>query len=241
MMAGYASWDGVPNEAFDKIIRLGVTLDKLVDECQLDALAVRCWTEMQTQLGISPCVLMGALNDGGVASACEVDLGSAVAMRALSLASYEPAACLDWNNNYADDDDKCILFHCGPVPSRLMASKGRISDHAILASSVGVGNGFGCNVGRIAPRDFTFGSLMTDEGKLKLYLGEGEFTSDPIPDDFFGCAGVAEVARLQDVLLYVGVNGHRHHVSVTRGKVLAPVREALEHYLDFDVTLPQGE
>ena len=239
MMAGYATWEGVPNEAFDKIIRLGVTLDKLVDECQLDALAVRCWTEMQTQLGISPCVLMGALNDGGVASACEVDVGNAVAMRALSLASYEPAACLDWNNNYADDDDKCILFHCGPVPASLMAGQGHISDHSILANAVGAGNGYGCNVGRIAPMDFTFGSLMTDEGKLKMYLGQGKFTTDPVADDFFGCAGVAEVAHLQDVLLHIGTQGHRHHVSVTPGWVEAPTREALGHYLGFDITLPQ--
>ncbi len=239
MMTGYASWEGVPNEAFDKIIRLGVTLDKLVDECQLDALAVRCWTEMQTQLGISPCVLMGALNDGGVASACEVDVGNAVAMRALSLASYEPAACLDWNNNYADDDDKCILFHCGPVPASMMAGQGHISDHAILANAVGKGNGYGCNVGRIAPMDFTFGSLMTEEGKLKMYLGEGKFTSDPIADDFFGCAGVAQVAHLQEVLLHIGMQGHRHHVSVTPGWVKAPAREALGHYLGFDIALPQ--
>ena len=52
--------------------------------------------------------------------------------------------------------------------------------------------------------DFTFGSLLTDEGKLKFYLGEGKFTDDPIPDDFFGCAGVAEIAHLQDVLLHIG-------------------------------------
>jgi L-fucose isomerase-like protein len=207
----------------------------------LDALAVRCWTEMQTQLGISPCVLMGALNDGGVASSCEVDVGNAVAMHALSLASYEPSACLDWNNNYGDGDDKCILFHCGPVPSRLMAGAGRVSDHSILANAVGEGHGYGCNVGRIAPMDFTFGSLMTDEGKLKIYLGEGKFTGDPIPDDFFGCAGVAEVANLQDVLLHVGINGHRHHVSVTPGWVQSPVRGALGHYLNFEITLPQGE
>ena len=240
LMTGYASWEGVPDKALDHIVRLGVTLDKLVDECQLDALAVRCWTEMQTQLGISPCVLMGALNDKGVASSCEVDVGNAVAMRALSLASREPAACLDWNNNYADDDDKCILFHCGPVPASLMAGKGQISDHSILANTIGAGNGYGCNIGRIAPKDFTFGSLMSDEGKLKMYLGEGKFTSDPIPDDFFGCAGVAEIANLQEVLLHVGLKGHRHHVSVTPGWVQAPVRQALEHYLGFEVTLPQN-
>jgi DNA-binding transcriptional LysR family regulator len=41
-------------------------------------------------------------------------------MQALALASDGPATCLDWNNNYADEEDKCILFHCGPVPADLM-------------------------------------------------------------------------------------------------------------------------
>jgi L-fucose isomerase-like protein len=66
------------------------------------------------------------MNERGVAAACEVDVGNAVTMRALSLASGDAAACLDWNNNYGEEDDKCILFHCGPVPQTMMASKGQI-------------------------------------------------------------------------------------------------------------------
>ena len=240
VLRDYTAWEGVPDRAFDHIVRLGVTLDKLVDEARLDAVAIRCWTEMQLQMGISPCVAMGVLNDTGLASACEVDLGNAVAMKALHLASYEPAGLLDWNNNYGDEDDKCILFHCGPLPASLMAGRGHVTDHAILMNAVGVGNGYGCNVGRIKPMDFTFGSLMTDKGQVKMYLGEGHITRDPVPDNFFGVAGVAEIHNLQDVLLHVGVNGHRHHVSITPGFVQSPLREALSHYLGFEVTLPQS-
>jgi len=126
------------------------------------------------------------------------------------------------------------------MPPSLMEGQGRIADHVILANAVGQGNGFGCNVGRIKPMDFTFSSLMTDEGRVKLYLGEGRFTSDPIPDNFFGVGGVAEIRNLQDVLLYIGNNGHRHHVSITPGQVQSPLREALGNYLNFDVTLPQN-
>jgi L-fucose isomerase-like protein len=120
-----------------------------------------------------------------------------------------------------------------------MVGEGQIVDHAILANAVGEGCGFGCNVGRIAPQPMTFGSMVTDAGKLRFYLGQGRFTEDPIPPDFFGCAGVAEIDRLQDVLLHVGYNGYRHHVSVTPGAVLAPVREALSTYLGFEVSAPQ--
>lgn len=236
-----ASWAEVPAHAFENITRLGVVLDALTQEARLDALAIRCWTEIQLQMGISPCVAMGVLNETGLASACEVDLGNAVMMRALHLASYSPVALLDWNNNYGDEDDKCILFHCGPAPAAMMEGQGRVTDHLILQSSVGAGNGFGCNVGRLKAGDFTFGSLMTDEGRVRAYLGQGRFTTDPVPDNFFGVAGVAEIAGLQDVLLHIGVNGHRHHVSITPGSVQTAVTEALAHYLGFDITLPQSD
>jgi L-fucose isomerase-like protein len=236
----FAAWEGVPEQAFGNLVRLGVVLDDVAQEARLDAFAIRCWTEMQMQMGISPCVAMGVLNESGLASACEVDTGNAVAMKALSLASYNPVALMDWNNNYGDEDDKCILFHCGPAPASMMSELGKITDHAILMSTVGEGNAFGCNTGRLKPGAFTFGSLMTDEGKVKMYLGQGSITADPVPDNFFGVAGVAEIERLQDVLLHVGLNGHRHHVSITPGSVQEAVREALEHYLDFEISLPQA-
>jgi L-fucose isomerase-like protein len=241
VLRAYTSWKGVPEAAFDKIVRLGVVLDAIVEEYRMDAFALRCWIEMQKQLGISACVLLGEMNNRGLPAACEVDVGSAVAMYALRLASGQPAACLDWNNNYGDEDDKCILFHCGPVPRQLMADQGQIADHAMLTNTLGQGCGYGCHVGRIAPVGFTFGSMVTDAGRLRFCLGNGRFTADPIPPEFFGCAGVAQIDRLQDVLLHVGRHGYRHHVSVTPGEVSAPVREALEHYLGFDLAVPQEE
>jgi len=234
-----ASWNKAPAGAFDSIVKLGVVLDAIIDEYRMHAIAVRCWLELQEQLGISPCILLGELNDRGIPAACEVDVSNAVTMHALSLGSDGPPACLDWNNNYGDDENKCILFHCGPVPPSMMTGKGTIEDHAILANAVGKGAGYGCNVGRIAPGDFTLGSLVTEAGKLKFYLGQGVFTADPVPADFFGCAGVAHIERLQDLLLYIGLNGFRHHVSVTPGCVQEPVREAFERYLGFEVAVPQ--
>jgi L-fucose isomerase-like protein len=240
-LKAYTSWDGVPDRSFEGLVRLGVVLDRVSAEYGMDAIALRCWTELQTQIGVSPCVLLGEMNERGEAAACEVDVGSALAMRALSLASGGPAACLDWNNNYAEEGEKCILFHCGPVPASLMERGGRVTEHAILAGSVGAGCTFGCNVGRIRPGAITFGNLLTDQGRLKYYLGTGRFTADPIPPEFFGCAGVAEIPGLQDVLLRLGREGHRHHVALAAGSVAAPLREALERYLGCEVTVPQDE
>ncbi len=235
-LSSYTNWNGVPDQAFENIVRLGVVLDEIIDELKLDAFAIRCWIELQKELGISPCILLSEMNDRGESGACEVDIGSAVSMYALSRASGTVSTCLDWNNNYGEDDDKCILFHCGPVPQSLMREKGHISDHAILKNVVGAGCAYGCNEGRIASMPFTFGNMLTVDGELRFYLGEGQFSDDPVPDDFFGCAGVAEVDGLQDALQTIGYEGHRHHVAVTRGHVIEPVFEAFNKYLGYDVT-----
>lgn len=246
-LANYANFSLVPEAKLDLIVRLAVVLDEIIEELALDALALRCWVELQKQLGISPCVILSLLNNQGFAASCEVDVGNAVAMHALGLASGNDTACLDWNNNYPGeendgdgDDNKCILFHCGPVPRSMMTARGLVTTHEILDNACGEGCGHGCNTGRIAPTPFTFGSMMTTEGRLRWYVGEGWFTDDPIPANFFGCAGVAEVENLQDIMLHVGYNGHRHHVSVTPGKnLITPLGDALAYYLDWEVYAPQ--
>lgn len=231
----YTSWTGVPDAAFETLTKLGVVFDDVIEEYALDACAIRCWVEMQSQLKVSPCVLLSEMNDRRVVASCEVDVGNAVTMRALSLASGDVTTCLDWNNNYGDEEDKCILFHCGPVPQRMMTAKGRITDHAILANAVGWGCAYGCNIGRIAPTPFTFGSLFTEEGALKFYLGRGRLTDDSVPPDYFGCAGVAQIEDLQGVLQTIGYLGHRHHVSITPGHFVGPIQEAFEKYLGYEV------
>jgi len=236
-LEAYSDFSGVPAGKFEKIARLGVVFDTIIDEFSLDAVAPRCWIEMQKQLGISPCVLLGVLNDRFIAAACEVDVGNAISMFALNRAGGQAATCLDWNNNYGDDENKCILFHCGPVPQSLMQGRGRITDHLILKNAVGEGCGYGCNVGRIRAMPFTFSSMMTENGSLHFYVGQGRFTSDPIPPEFFGCAGVAEIPNLQDVLLEIGRTGHRHHVGVTPGEIAEPVFHALKYYLGHSVTM----
>ena len=64
-LRAYTTWEGVPAEALDSLARLSVVLDRVITEYKMDAIALRCWTELQTQLRISPCVLLGVLNNGG--------------------------------------------------------------------------------------------------------------------------------------------------------------------------------
>ncbi|MGC1392461.1 MAG: hypothetical protein WA816_15605 [Bacteroidales bacterium] len=235
-LKNYTNFNKVPEKPFENLVRFGVVIDEIIKEYNLNTLALRCWLEMEIDFGIAPCVLLSEINDRGFPAACELDICNAITMYGLNLASGKPVTCLDWNNNYGEDPDKCILFHCGPVPQSLMTAKGEVIEHPMFAKSLGAGCGFGCNVGRIAPTELTFASSKTTDGKLHLYMGEGEITADPIQEGFFGCGGVAKINNLQEKLYKIGYAGYRHHVSVTPGLVSVALREACTRYLGYEIT-----
>ena len=232
----YTDFSGVPADKLNVLARISVALDQFIAEHHLDALGLRCWSDLQHTLKISPCVLLSELNDRKFPAACELDIGNAVTMLALHAASDEATACLDWNNNYPGDPDGCILFHCGSIPQSLMTAKGKVIDHAMFAKSLGCGCGYGCNVGSIRPMDFTFASTTTQNGKLKFYSGEGKFTGLPLGEGFFGCGGSAHIPDLQKKLVAIGYGGYRHHTSVTPGLWDKAVKEAFVRYLGYEMT-----
>jgi len=234
-LTDYADCSKVPAEEQNTMARLSIVIDELIDEYALDAIAFRCWLELEKQLKIAPCLLMSEINNRGIPAACEVDVGNAVTMTALRFASQSPATCLDWNNNYGEDPDKCILFHCGPVPQDMMTAKGTVIEHPMFAKVLGSGCGWGPNQGRIKPSSMTFASAKTENGKIHVYLGEGAITDDEIASDYFGCAGVAQISDLQRKLQAIGQAGYRHHVSLTFGHHADAVREAFTRYLGYEM------
>ena len=216
------------------LAKISVVIDEYIDEYHLDAITLRCWNEMETILRVCPCVLISELNDRGIVCSCEIDLCSAVTMRAMALASGKPTACLDWNNNYGNDENKVILFHCGPVAQSLMDGKGVVTEHKMFAKG-DPGSGWGANEGRIKAFDMTFANCFTENGKLKVYVSEGKFTGEPIEKEFFGCGGVAEIPDLQDKLLVLAKKGFKHHTTVGVGHMKKILTEAITTYLDYDV------
>lgn len=233
-LKNYADFALVPA---DKIIMMAKTIlviKEIVADYRMDAIALRCWNEFPQILHFSACSIVSYLNDIGIPCACELDVCNAIAMQALTLATDSVTTCLDWNNNYGEQEDKCILFHCGPVAQSLMTGKGKVTDHKMFAKSYGKGCAFGSNEGRIKPGKFTFASAKTDGGKLQFYIGDGEFTDELIEEAFFGCGAVAKIDNLEDIMLFIGKNGYRHHVSVAFGEVKDVLEEVFSNYLNYD-------
>lgn len=234
-LRSFTNCSDTPEESLVKMARLRIVIDRYIEELDLDMVAIRCWNELEVLYGCTPCALAGMLGDLGVPVACEVDVCNAIMMYALHLASDTPATLLDWNNNAGDDPDSCILFHCGPVPSKMLTGKGKMVEHPMFAKSYGPNCGWGPVVGRLKPGAFTFASSKTDNGKFVTYLGVGDVLPDEIESDYFGTCGVVKIDKLQEKLVAIGRNGFRHHVAVTYGTVGKILKEAFSTYLGYDV------
>ena len=233
-LIGYTDFSSVPKDKTETLAKVSVAIDDMMREYHLDCITLRCWEEMQTVLGVAPCVLLSELNDRGIVASCEIDLCSAINMYSMLLASQAPTACLDWNNNYGDDPNKVILFHCCPFAQSLMDGKGKVTDHKMFAKGC-PGCGWGSNEGRIAAFDMTYSNCKTEDGKLTFYVDKGEFTSEPIEPEFFGCGGVAKIDDLQRKLIVLAKNGFRHHTAVGKGDMTDILREAFTTYLGYDI------
>ncbi|MCQ2445999.1 MAG: hypothetical protein MJ141_03855 [Clostridia bacterium] len=233
-LEAYTDFSGVPEDKKIMLAKISVVIDEYIETYHLDAIALRCWNEMETYLRVCPCVLLSELNDRGIVASCEIDMCSAITMRAMALATEGPSACLDWNNNYGDDENKVVLFHCGSTAQSLMKETGKVTSHKMFDKG-DPGSGWGTNEGRIGAFPMTFSNCKTEDGKITIYFSEGEFTSDEIEDGYFGCAGVAEIPDLQNKLIKLARGGFKHHTTVSKGHVKAVLEEAFTTYLGYDV------
>jgi L-fucose isomerase-like protein len=177
---------------------------------------------------------MSMMSEDLMSSACEVDICGVVGMHALQLASETPSALLDWNNNYGEDPDKAVCFHCSNLPKHFFRSV-KMDFQEIIAGSVGKENTYGTCVGLVKSGPMSFARFSTSdrEGIIRGYVGEGEFTDDPL--ETFGGAGVVRIPKLQELLRYICEQGFEHHVAANLAPVAPAVKEATTRYLGWSV------
>jgi L-fucose isomerase-like protein len=241
-MHAYVKIQNIPSAALDRMARLGAVIDDWMKANNVVASALQCWTAMEEFYGVVPCTLMSMMSNGLMPSACETDIAGVVGMYAMVLASGKPSALVDWNNNYSDDPDKGVIFHCSNLPKDIFVDE-TISEEdiptmdyqAIIAGTVGRENTYGTVVGRVRAMPFTFCRVSTNDfgGKIAAYLGEGDLTNDPLKT--FGGYGVVRIPNLQKLLRHICENGFEHHVAINPSQVASTLDEALTKYMGWDV------
>jgi L-fucose isomerase-like protein len=215
--------------------RLSVAIDDWVEENELNASAIQCWSSLQQNYGCAACLSMSLMGERYMPSACETDVAGAVSMYALLLASGEVPGFLDWNNNYGDEKDKCVCTHCSNFPRSFIANDIEISELDVLGETLGRENCFGAIKGHVAAGPMTYFRISTDDtqGRIKCYVGEGEFTDDTFEMD--GGIAVCKVARLRELLAYLCQGGCEHHVAMTRTHCADVLNEAISKYMKWDL------
>lgn len=231
---GYVDTKSVPAGPLMKMAKFGVVVDAWMKDHALAGSSVQCWTAMQEFFGVVPCTLMSMMSNSLMPSACETDMIGMIGMYVLQLAAGEPSAIVDWNNNYGEDPDKAVIFHCSNLPKHFFENL-KMDFQEIIAGSVGKDNTFGTVVGTLKAGPLTYCRVSTDDlhGKLRAYCGEGEITSDKLQS--FGGYGVVRISGLQTLLQYVCTHGYEHHVAVNRSHFGRAVADALANYKGWEV------
>ena len=224
----YVTTSGISDEALLKMAKLGAVVDGWMKQAHVTISAVQCWTSMEEFFGVVPCTIMSMMSNELIPSACEVDVPGTLSMYMLALASGTPSALLDWNNNYGNDPNKCVCFHCSNLPKHFFKDV-RMDYQEIIAGTVGKANTFGTCVGRVKAGEMCFARYSTDDrrGIVRGYTGAGRFTDDPL--ETFGGAGVAEIPQLQKLLRFICREGFEHHVAANFSNVSKAIHEAARY------------
>jgi L-fucose isomerase-like protein len=231
----YANAQKAPPKSLVLMAKLGIVISDWMEELSIDATALQCWTSVQQNYGINVCTLMSMMSDKLMPSACEVDIAGTVSMYALQLASGTPSALVDWNNNFNNEPNKCLFFHCGNWAKSLVPEIKMVSAE-VLGTILGQENTWGAVEGRPGPGPVTFARIDTDDrwGMIRSYVGEGAFTDDPL-SPISGMHAVIEVPELQKLMRYICKNGFAHHAAMNASHVAGVLAEAFEDYLGWDV------
>ncbi|HEY0210616.1 L-fucose/L-arabinose isomerase family protein [Acerihabitans sp.] len=228
-----ADTGAIPPEKLHTMAKLFVVISEWVQANDIDTTAIQCWTSLQENLGINVCSIMSVMSGQLMPSACEVDVMGALSMYALASCSLSPASIADWNNNFGEEQDKCVLFHCGNFPSESLESAA-MGTADIIGTTVGCENTCGAVHGRMKAGPLTYFRLSSDDftGQVRAYVGEGTVVNDPL--DTVGCRAVVQIPAMEPLLRHICEQGFEHHVAMNHSATAAVLHEAFTKYLGIE-------
>jgi len=191
---------------------------------ELSAIAVRCWPEFPTELGVCPCSSLSRLADAGTPTACERDVYGALTMLLAEALGAGPTYIVDT----VDLDVAANLvrvWHCGSAATTLAADPAHATQDVHCNRRIGVAGNFALKTGRVVLARLA--EHPADPGRLRLLLAGGE--SLPEPNRFQG--NTAAVRLDADARAFVhGLvgGGFPHHTVLAWTDVRRELRAAAD-------------
>lgn len=137
----------------------------------LDAVALRCWPEFPTRLGVCPCSSLSRLADAGTPTVCERDVHGAVTMLLLEALGSGTTYLVDTVD--LDEDRNVVrLWHCGSAATSLAADPAEATQGVHCNRKVGVAGDFPLRTGPVIMARLTESLPGTGPG-MRLLIAAG--------------------------------------------------------------------
>jgi L-fucose isomerase-like protein len=207
-------------EYFQETARFQAAFHLLVEENELDAAAVSCWPQFQTDRHLGVCTLLGQLNDDSIVTACEGDIPGALGMLSLHLLSLGKITTIMDMVTIDPADDSVLLWHCGPTAPSLSDENGVAMQSLWLYDSdphapLGLHNNLRLKPGPATVLGFhpDFEHFLTFEGTLDnkkpSYVGSSAWMRDFHMD--------GKPAGCLDIVQTIMESGYQHHYPLVYG------------------------
>jgi L-fucose isomerase-like protein len=192
----------------------------------LSAVALRCWPEFPTELGVCPCSSLSRLADEGTTTVCERDVYGAVTM--LLLESLGSGTTYLVDTVELDAEGNLVrLWHCGSAATSLAADGSDAEQYVHCNRKIGVAGNFPLRTGPVVMARLTEDVDGWGPSGLRLLIASGE--SLPAPNRFQG--NTAEVrldADATELVHGLVTGGFPHHTVLAWTDVRPQLRAAAD-------------
>lgn len=119
----------IKDDELEKVAAMKVAMKHLAEKYGCNAIAIQCWNQLQTDLGIMPCAANALLNEEGIPTVCETDIHGAITALLVEAAGMGQVRSFfaDWTIRHPDCPNGELLQHCGPWPISVAGEKPTIT------------------------------------------------------------------------------------------------------------------
>ncbi|WP_270564313.1 L-fucose/L-arabinose isomerase family protein [Clostridium beijerinckii] len=211
-------WDLMPKENLEKYARLRTAYQGFIKESGAGAIASRCWPDFFTGFGAPVCAVLSMLNDNGIPSSCETDMGGAISM---FIGSNLSGSATYFGDPVAVDEkcDSIVYWHCGAGASSL-ANKNEGSKLGVHPNrKIGPTMEFGLKNGPV-----TVLRLGKDKDGFRMFLMKGEALDEP--QKFWGTSVTVkpEGGQATESVAAFVEDGWEPHFVIAYGNVVEEVK-----------------
>lgn len=221
-LADQPSLGDVDREQADLSACVTTAMRSWQDESDLSAMAIRCWPEFPSALGVCPCSSLSRIADSGTPTACERDVYGAVTMTLLEALGSGTTYLVDTVDLDADAN-VVRLWHCGAAATSLAADPDDATQSVHCNRKIGVAGNFPLRTGPVIMARLT----ENPTGGLRLLIASGE--SLPEPNRFQGNTAAVRLdtpaAAFAEALV---THGFPHHTVLAWTDVRPALRTAAD-------------